>query len=127
MPNLLALDYSFNYVTTLTSIMPSLIQLQSLKALWLAGNPCSLQRSYRSLVADDCKTVETVDGVRVKQDETEKLQGQTKDFDDLMNALYKEDREKAAAKAEAEKNTKKGPAKDDKKRMTKTRRMINRL
>lgn len=114
MPSLLALDFSFNYATTVTSILPSLIALQSLKTLWLAGNPCSLQRGYRTLIAEDCRSVDIVDGMRVRKDETEELSSQTKNFNDLMNNLFKEDREKAAAKAEAEKNTKKGPVKDDK-------------
>lgn len=122
MPHLLALDYSYNYVTSVESVMPSLITLQSLKALWLAGNPCSLQRCYHARVADECKAIETVDGLRVRQDETERLQSQTKNFDDLMECLFKEDREKAAAKAEAEKNAKKGPQKDDKKKDDKNKK-----
>lgn len=67
-------------------------------------------------VAEDLKSLKLVDGIKVRQDENELLQAQTKNFDDLMNTLFKEDREKAAAKAEADKNAKKGPAKDDKKK-----------
>lgn len=116
MPNLLALDFSYNYIKTVASIVPSLIQLQSLKSLWLAGNPCSLQRRYRAVVSEDCKSLEIVDGVRVRKEQGAVAESHVRDFDDLMNVLFKEDREKAAAKAEAEKNQKKGPAgKDDKK------------
>jgi hypothetical protein len=116
MPQLLALDYSYNYVKSVASIVPSLIQLYHIKSLWLAGNPCSLQRRYRAVVSEDCKSLEIVDGVRVRKEEGAVVESQVKDFDQLMNVLFKEDREKAAAKAEAEKNQKKGPpGKDDKK------------
>lgn len=67
------------------------------------------------MVAEDCRSVEFVDGDRVRPDDNAIPESAVGKFDDLLAVLFKEDREKAA-KVEAEKNVKKVPGKDDKKK-----------
>lgn len=114
MPSLVALDLSFNYLTAVSAVVDCLQSLTSLKALWLAGNPCSLERRYRWKIADDIHSLDHIDNVRVSKNEDEDKIDRINDINDLMSMLYKEDRE-LAAKQESEKNTKKGPATKDSK------------
>lgn len=112
MPNLIALDCSFNLIVSTSSVIDSLISLSSLKSLWLDGNPCSLQRRYRWIIADDLHSLDYIDGVRVSKNEDDDKENKINDITSVMDLLFKEDREKAA-KLEAEKNVKKGPAAKD--------------
>lgn len=67
-PNLFSLDASFNDLCEMSSAMTWLTKLESLKILFLEGNPLILTEKYRSIIIDRIPYLKLLDGVQVTVD-----------------------------------------------------------
>lgn len=89
-PNLLTLDISYNYLTNLSSVIASLIDMPALRVLFVKGNPMTLTRSYVDRFKEELVGLKMLDGQNLGKETEEGTTRQVNDINQLMNTLYSE-------------------------------------